>query len=249
MWSMISCEFLLLVGSLSSPTLLRVWFFSLSKGATVKDMLRSALRARCSCVIHGSTARIAVLNSVTDAVRIILFVDMRFFCFCKLRLSDNTGKCLFACAIFRPMNLFYSSKLMVSLLLVAFLSTSMGTVFGYAWCVGDDGHVEVSYATGDVCCGEGLEGSIVDRFDASSTSQINSNGCGSCLDFSAQHNEGVFFKRIKRVSTSTPGVLSVNSLSAKTMQSARLAVANSMPQPPPRIAQTLLAHRTVVLLN
>ncbi len=162
---------------------------------------------------------------------------------------DKAGKCLFACAIFRAMKFFYPSKLLTSLLLVAFLSTSMGTLLGYAWCVGDDGHVEVSYTTGAGCCADDLDGATVDRYDAPSLSQANAKGCGLCLDFSAQQSEGVVFKRIKRTSTASLGVLSANSSSAKTMQNTKLVAVDLMPQPPPRIAQTLLAHRTVVLLN
>jgi hypothetical protein len=56
------------------------------------------------------------------------------------------------------------------------------------------------------------------------------------LDFSAQQSDAVFFKRLKRISV-LPVVMQSGPWIAKRISSS------------PRVSQTLLAHRTVVLLN
>ena len=147
------------------------------------------------------------------------------------------------------MKLVYSSKLVTSLLLVAFLMTSVGTLLGYAWCVGDDGHVEVSYATGSGCCDDGHELSSAIQYDTPSLSQASDDHCGLCLDFTAQQSDAVFFKRFKKTLTIPVETLSSNNSSLSIIYSTKLVVDAPLPQPPPRIAQFLLVHRTVVLLN
>ncbi len=142
-----------------------------------------------------------------------------------------------------------SSKLVISLLLVAFLMTSVGTLLGYAWCVGDDGHVEVSYATGSGCCDDDQELNTGSQYDTPSLSQASGAHCGLCLDFTAQQSDAVFFKRFKRTLTAPVEVLSSNYSSLSVIYSTKLVADAHLPQPPPWIAQTILAHRTVVLLN
>jgi hypothetical protein len=141
----------------------------------------------------------------------------------------------------------YYSKLVTYLLVMTFLVASAGTVFGYAWCFGDDGHVEVSYSKGGGCCSEGLEKRAADRYVAPGISESSGDYCGSCLDVTAQQSSAVFFKRLKRVSTPAFAILNASVFSPKMVQSspwfARLT------SHPPRVSPTILAHRTVVLLN
>jgi hypothetical protein len=147
------------------------------------------------------------------------------------------------------MKLMKSSKIIALLLLAAFLVTSTGNVFGYAWCVGDDGHVEVSYTKADVCCATDSENRNNDSSNGTVISRFDGEGCGLCLDFSALQSEAVFFKRLKRASTISLPPFSHNSSPAMAVQSIKLLVGNSVSPPLPKISQTLLAHRTVVLLN
>jgi hypothetical protein len=142
-----------------------------------------------------------------------------------------------------------SSKLMTSLLLTAFLVTSVGAIMGYVWCLGDDGHVEVNYTVGNDCCDDGHVRSPAEHYDGPTISQANTDHCGSCLDFSAQNYEAVFFKRLKRTSPVSLEPLSPNNSLTSAMQSVRLATVNHSRQPSLRIAQAILFQRTVVLLS
>lgn len=142
-----------------------------------------------------------------------------------------------------------SSKLVTSLLLTAFLVTSVGALLGYVWCVGDDGHVEVSYTSGNDCCGDDHVHSSTKRYDGPSISQNSADHCGSCLDFSAQQCEAVFLKRLKRTSLVSLEPLSPNKSLPSAMQSVKLIAANHFRHPSQRVAQAILFHRTVVLLS
>jgi len=142
-----------------------------------------------------------------------------------------------------------SSKLVSSLLLAAFLVTSVGVLLGYVWCVGDDGHVEVNYTAGTDCCADGHVKRPADQYDGPIISEANTDHCGSCLDFSAQQSEAVFFKRIKRNSLVSLEPLSLDNSLPSAMQSVKLAAANHSRQPSLRIAQAIIFHRTIVLLS
>jgi len=142
-----------------------------------------------------------------------------------------------------------SSKLVTSLLLAAFLVTSVGALLGYVWCVGDDGHVEVIYTTGNDCCDDDQVRGTANHYDGSSISQSNSDHCGSCLDFAAQQCEAVFFKRIKRASVAPVEPLSPNNSHPSAMQSIKQVAGFVLPQAPSGIAQAIVFHRTVVLLT
>jgi hypothetical protein len=142
-----------------------------------------------------------------------------------------------------------SSKLVTSLLLATFLVTSAGALLGYVWCVGDDGHVEVSYASDMNCCGDRQRQRAANQYDIPSISQASGDSCGLCLDFSAQQDEAVFLKRTKRASTVSPDPLSPNHSLANAMHGIELVAVSLLLQSPPRIAQAILLHRTVVLLT
>jgi len=147
------------------------------------------------------------------------------------------------------MRLISFSKIAAFLLLPAFLIASAGDMLGYAWCLGEDGHVEINYVTSNGCCDSNFENSHSARPDVATLHQSSDNHCGSCLDFSTQPNEAVFSKRLKRTSSGSINAISSNSFPSISAQNAKLVVGNLASQPPPRISQTILAHRTVVLLN
>jgi hypothetical protein len=67
------------------------------------------------------------------------------------------------------------------------------------------------------------------------------------LDFSAQQSDAVFFKRLKRISVLPVVTFSTNLFSPKVVQSGPWIAKRISSSP--RVSQTLLAHRTVVLLN
>ena len=129
-------------------------------------------------------------------------------------------------------------------LLVTLLLMGTSNVSGSVWCVGNDCHIKVSYAIDSVCCSSDLRkngGSWIGRYD--------DNNCDLCKDFPAQQGEAVFSKRVKRVSPTPHVSLSAGSFSAGTVSSGKHSVAKNLAPSVPRIAQTLLSLRTVVLLN
>lgn len=132
-------------------------------------------------------------------------------------------------------------------MLTTFFLASSASVFGYAWCLGDDGHVEVSYSKGSDCCDHDLGKGSVARYLAPTIKQSSDNACGSCLDFSAQPCDAVFTKRVKRILAPSVAVLTAKVFSPDVVRStpwdARLTSIS------PRISQAILVHRTVVLLN
>jgi hypothetical protein len=147
------------------------------------------------------------------------------------------------------MNLTSFLKRMVPILLIAFLASSFGAVFGYAWCMGDDGHVGIDYVTDKSCCTDDCKSNNVGRFDVLTISQRYGEHCGLCLDFSAQPVEAVFFKRLKRTQPAFTDAVTAKGFSPIPTQNVSLNGGSLVPQSQPRISQTILAHRTVVLRN
>jgi len=147
------------------------------------------------------------------------------------------------------MKLIPSDKIMVLLLLLAFLTTSVSNVSGYAWCVGDDGHVGIDSSAGKGCCIDVCKSDYTDkRYDVSAISQA-SEYCSQCLDFSALQPEAVFFKRLKRTPTILKVTVTPNGFQSIAAQNVKIVAGNLMLEPQPRVSQTILAHRTVVLRN
>jgi len=135
------------------------------------------------------------------------------------------------------------TRIIVLLLLPAFILTSASEVFGLSWCVGNDGHFELERGTGHDCDDENFG-----RNAAPIIPGANYECCGPCLDLSIP-NEAYIVKRLKRVSVAPNDVVSLNVFPRNTIQRAKLLAGNLITQHPPRISQTILAHRTVVLLN
>ena len=148
------------------------------------------------------------------------------------------------------MKLMSLSKIIACLLLVAFLATSSVNVFGYgyAWCVGDDGHVGIDSFTDKNCCTDDCQGVKAVRPELPAISP-SSERCGLCLDFSAQQSEAVFLKRLKRIPTNSSDTVSPKSLTEIARGNDNRVAGSLMPRSQPRVSQTILAHRTVVLRN
>jgi hypothetical protein len=142
-----------------------------------------------------------------------------------------------------------SSKIMVLLLLSAFLATSAGNVLGFVWCVGDDGHVGINYISDNGCCVGDAKSSVIGRYDVPSMSQSKGDHCGLCLDFSVQPSEAVFLKRLKRIPTVSIEADISNGFPQMADRRTNLVVGILVSQLPSRVSQAILAHRTVVILS
>lgn len=141
-------------------------------------------------------------------------------------------------------------QIVVLLLLPAFLGLSLGSDPAFAWCFGEDGHSIVEEATITGCVdGDGQDTSkVAVKHDTPSLHSSNDKHCGPCLDFSAQQSEAVFSKSCKKHLRAPTDLISLSIFTQSFAQSVTLVVGNLAPQPPPRISQRILAHRTIVLL-
>ena len=142
------------------------------------------------------------------------------------------------------------SKIIAFLLLVAFLATSSVNVFGSGcvWCVGDNGHLGIDFFTDKSCCSDDYQGDKSVRYDLPAIGQ-SSEHCSFCLDFSAQQGEAVFSKRLKRIPTTLSDTVFLKGLRQIVSGNENRGAGHLMPRSQPRISQTILAHRTVVLRN
>jgi hypothetical protein len=142
------------------------------------------------------------------------------------------------------------SKIAVLLLLPAFLITSTGNVLGDALCIGDDGHVEIEFVTINGCGDGGFESSAAVSHEVTAEHQSNDEHCGSsCLDVSMPQSEATAVKRLGKIASASLAFVAPNIFPSLSAQSLKLVVSNLASQPPPRISQTILAHRTIVLLT
>lgn len=142
------------------------------------------------------------------------------------------------------------SKIAALLLLPAFLLTTTGNVFGDALCIGDDGHVEIEFITVDGCGDGGFESRAAASHELTAEHQSNDEHCGStCLDVSLPQGEATAVKRLGTIAPASLGCIVANSFPSISAQWIKLVVGNRASQPPPRISQTILAHRTIVLLT
>lgn len=204
-------------------------------------MTFTVFHAAQNCRVPGSTVLIAVMSTrAENQGRWPAWFSQPNY---SIRLASQAALVL----SFDAMKYRYCLKLVTYLLVTTFLVASAGTVFGYAWCFGNDGLVEVSYSKVGGCCAEDVEQSATDRYAVPSLSQSSADSCGSCLDVSTQQRGAVFFKRLKQVSTASVASLAADSFSPKMVQGdLRVARLTSLS---PRVSPTILAHRTVVLLN
>ncbi len=147
------------------------------------------------------------------------------------------------------MRLLIPLRILTVLLLSAFLLTSVGNVFGYAWCVGEDGHVEVNYVNDEGCCDDDYNDRLSNKPGMTAISSFDGELCGLCLDFSTQPGEAVFFKRLKRTPTVSIASFPLSGLPSTLIKGPKRSVGGVSPQTPPRVSMAILAHRTVVLLN
>lgn len=142
-----------------------------------------------------------------------------------------------------------ANKLVTVLLLCAFLATGAGYVFGYAFCLGEDGRVAVNALAAAGCCDAIGPGAPSPGIAASSVSPAGKDRCGLCVDFSTRHGEAVFLKRLKRASSPSPGSFPPVRAGLNGFLQARGPAPKAAPQTFPGMSQALLLLSTVVLLN
>ncbi|PLX91025.1 MAG: hypothetical protein C0614_00090 [Desulfuromonas sp.] len=141
----------------------------------------------------------------------------------------------------------FGDKLNGFVLLLVFVFTTLGSVPGFAWCIGEDGHFEIEYvATSD--CGDiatNSPGNIVEE----SSVHFDVDHCGPCLDFYLQSHETISVRRLLETTTKRADILALNTkISSVTSQSVKRGVENLASQPSIRISQVILEHRKIVLL-
>lgn len=161
-------------------------------------------------------------------------------CMCTLQSKPRSGY------YFTDM-VYVHSKLNSFVLLLAFVLTTLATVPGFAWCIGDNGHFEVEYV-GAGNCGDGANDSS-GNITGKASIQTAEAHCESCRHFSLESDETVSKKRTPPKATIQPGFFALNTIPTISSQKTKLVVGNLVPQPPPRISQAILEHRTIVLLN
>lgn len=153
------------------------------------------------------------------------------------------------CVIHNIMRLKFQ-KILTLLLLSAFLATSTaGNVFGCTECAGGEWSQSVNTSVDKCCCTEDLINNPEDSHEVPALHQLGDEQQGSCSDCSTPQGSTVFSKRTKRIPTAVTTPIISNSFPQKVAASVKLVVGNLAPQPPTKTSQTLLAHRTVVLLN
>lgn len=135
---------------------------------------------------------------------------------------------------------------LVLLLLSVFLITNVGNAIGYAWCFGDDGHSRIEQASFYGCADKEAGCSASLRYGSDSLSKAEPAHCSPCSDLLIEGDNAVVSKRIIK---DAKVVLEAEPLSVSPLVSYEQQANLKYISHPPRVAQTIRAHRTVVLLN
>lgn len=135
------------------------------------------------------------------------------------------------------------------LLLLTFLATTVGVLPVYALCFGEDGHVELEYSDHDICDEDKKNGNS--SFPELAIDSIPSHGdhCTPCVDIAIQTCEATSTKRHSDSKSKSVALQHLNVSPLVKPAVVKLLVGNLVPQPPPRVSQTIIHHRTIVLLT
>jgi hypothetical protein len=139
------------------------------------------------------------------------------------------------------------SKIIAFLLLPTLLLAGVGNVFGYAWCISEDGHAKIEYVTANGCDGASSASRDERRSDFAAGYQANGEQCTPCLDFTAGQNIATTSKRSNKVTAVFFRPIATSIVPQKSVDA--LVINQLLTQSTPRISQTILALRTVVLLT
>jgi hypothetical protein len=141
-------------------------------------------------------------------------------------------------------------KIIVLLVLLpAFLTIGVSEGLGFSWCYGDDGHVELELASPDGCGDNASKQEAAPHCDEKAGLTSDEDHCGPCLDFAIESGAPLASKRLEKQTPPAIDIATLISQRPTLSTNSKTVVNNLAPQPPPRISQTILTHRTVVLLN
>lgn len=137
-------------------------------------------------------------------------------------------------------------KFFALLLMATLLAANAAAAVDDIWCVGKDGHLTVKSVSDDGCCAEPF-GAEQDRQKHLPTLKATGDACGPCLDIFRKKVDVTLLKRSAKVSFPSLGLITLPTQTRGFQQD--LAAGAPLHDFPKRVSQTLLAHRTVVLLN
>jgi hypothetical protein len=131
-------------------------------------------------------------------------------------------------------------------LLILCLLTSPSVSFGYVWCVSADGHATLEEAVAGDC---GLDNPPLAAGGTSLPSLAASgDDCGPCLDVSPSRQWGSPRGRQNETPVSIPAEFAQVAVVAQTPLPGRLQTNHFVANPILRTPETILSHRTIVLL-
>ena len=131
--------------------------------------------------------------------------------------------------------------------LLVFLFTGQSGVQGYVWCLGEDGHTALEYVENNSCASAPTEDCHADEALAHDD-LAQEDHCGPCLDIAASLEATSSRHKLDKF-VDVPVGLPVTFQTLSDPLLAKVLTNDLLAQPPPRISQTLLHHRTVVLLS
>jgi hypothetical protein len=140
-------------------------------------------------------------------------------------------------------------NIVVLVSLLIFLFTAQAAAKGFFWCLGENGHSQLNYALDDTCCNAGEKAEALHHEQDITSFAPNDDDCGPCVDIAASFDTACKPTRennnlTDKVMLPTPGLM-YSTLGF--LRPANDALSNY--HSPPRVSQTLLMLRTVVLLN
>lgn len=142
-----------------------------------------------------------------------------------------------------------SRYIVVLISLLIFLLTGQAGVLGYVWCLGENGHSEFESVANKGCAATSPQ-QAQDCHDGKGAleSHTQEDHCGTCLDIPACLDATSTRDQSQKGCDVSTGLASLPQISLSPIF-AQVLTKNLLAQPPPRVSQTILAHRTVVLLN
>jgi len=130
--------------------------------------------------------------------------------------------------------------------LLVFAITGQAGAKDFIWCLGEDGQSRLELSQSDSCNNTEQDHHHDQKFSSIATEEDN---CGPCLDIETSFEKAFNLSRDKDTlpdEVLTP-VFGSNNHTPGLSHPANYTV--SFQLPPPWVSQTLLKHRTVVLLN
>lgn len=146
------------------------------------------------------------------------------------------------------MRLRASQHIVSIIVLLVFLLTGQASVQGYVLCVAADGCAALEYSDNNSCDPQNLQETDSHAETHGLNTSASDDHCGPCFDIPAINEISSSRTQIKK-DFSSPAGLPVKKQILSTLVSARLQNIPAPAQRLPSVSQTILAHRTVVLLN